>query len=106
MCFRICKHLKEDGMPCGSPALRGGRLCYYHNRDQQRLEFSGSAIRRADVLGPRLPHMKSLADVQSALYEVITALATDRVSTRRAGRILFDLEQAALPFRRQNAPPT
>ena len=105
MSFRTCDHLKEDGTPCDSPALRGKRLCYYHRRDQQRREFSASLARRADVLGPRLPPMKSLADVQAALSEVLNALAADRVSNQRAGRILFDLEQAAIPFRQPNAPP-
>ena len=55
MSFRTCDHLKADGIPRGSPALRGKRLCYYHHRDQQRREFSASVIRRADVLGPASP---------------------------------------------------
>lgn len=105
MSFRTCNHLKEDGIPCGSPNLRGKRLCYYHHRDQQRREFSASVIRRADVLGPRLPRMKSLDEIQAALREVLNAIATDRVTHQRAGRILFDLERAAIPFRRANAPP-
>ena len=98
MSFRTCDHLKEDGIPCGSPTLRGKRLCYYHHRDQQRREFSTSVIRRADVLGPRLPRMKSFADIQAALSEVLNAIANERVSNQRAGRILFDLECAAIPF--------
>ncbi len=30
--FRYCRHLKEDGIPCGSPPLRGERYCYFHLR--------------------------------------------------------------------------
>lgn len=105
MSYRICNFPKPDGVPCSSPTLRGKRLCYYHHRDQQSREFSASVIRRADVLGPRLPRMKSLEDIQAALYEVMTAIATDRVSYQRAGRILFDLERAAIPFRFPTAPP-
>ena len=30
MSLRLCAHLKSDGLPCGSPALRGQRLCYFH----------------------------------------------------------------------------
>lgn len=97
MSVRICNHLKEDGIPCGSPTLRGKRLCYFHHRDQQRREFSGSIIRRADVLGPRLPRMKSLFDVQAALAEVFNAIVDHRVSNQRAGRILFGLQRAAKP---------
>ena len=105
MSFRTCDHLKEDGVPCGSPALRGKKLCYYHQRDHKRRQYSASIIRRADVLGPRLPRMKSLGEVQAALYEVMQAIAAHRVSHRRAGRILFDLEQAAVPLRNPNSSP-
>lgn len=105
MSYRTCNHLKDDGACCDSPALRGKRLCYYHHRDQQRRECSASVIRRADVLGSRLPRMKSLAEIQAALHQVMTAIATERVSNQRAGRILFDLERAAIPLRRPNPPP-
>jgi hypothetical protein len=30
--FRYCRHVKQDGIPCGSPALRGESYCYYHVR--------------------------------------------------------------------------
>ena len=90
-----CSHRKDDGVPCGSPALRGKKLCYYHQRDHKRQQNSASAIRRADVLGPRLPRMESLYDVKAALYEVMTAIVDHRISNQRAGRILFDLQQTA-----------
>ena len=94
MSFRTCDHLKADGIPCGSPALRGKKLCYYHHRDQKRLEYSVSAIRRADVLGPRLPRMKSRADIQMALGEIFLALADRRIPLQRASARLYDLQQA------------
>ncbi len=27
-----CRHVKEDGIPCGSPPLRGEGYCYFHLR--------------------------------------------------------------------------
>ena len=103
MSFRTCDHLKQDGVLCGSPALRGEKLCYFHQRDHQRSQYAAGVIRRADVLGPRLPRMKSLADVQIALAEVFNALVAKRVPLQRAGRILFDLQQAAVPLRQPRA---
>lgn len=100
MSVRICNFPKPDGTPCGSPALKHKKLCYFHHRDHRRLQYADSAIRRADVLGPRLPRMKSFADIQLALCEVLTAIAAETISTQRAGRILFDLQQAAIPLRR------
>jgi len=105
MSVRVCNFPKPDGTPCGSPTLRGEKLCYYHVRDHRRLQYAGNAIRRADVLGPRLPRMKSLADIQAALHEVLQALAEDRIPHQRAGRILFDIQQAALALRKPVSPP-
>ncbi len=105
MPYRICNFPKPDGSPCSSPALHGHRLCYFHHRDEQRRRYRDSAIRRVDVLGPRLPRMKSLYDVQVAISEVLTAMADRRLSVRRAGRILFDLQQAAIPLRHLQRPP-
>ena len=99
MSIRICNFPKPDGIPCGSPALKYKKLCHFHHRDQKRLQYAGSAIRRADVLGPRLPPMKSLADIQLALGEVFNALAADRVPLQRASTRLFDLQQAAVSLR-------
>ena len=103
MSYRTCDHLKEDGVPCGSPALRGHKLCYYHHLDRQRRQYAAGVIRRADVLGPRPPRMKSLADVQVALHKVLNALANHRLPHRRAGAILFGLQQAAMPLRKLTA---
>ncbi len=105
MPYRTCDHLKEDGVPCGSPALRRKKLCYFHHRDHKRSEYSAGVIRRADILGPRLPRMKSVEDIQLALGEVLNALASRSVPLGRAGRVLFDLQQAALPFRQPNRAP-
>ena len=99
MSYRTCDHLKEDGVLCGSPALRGKKLCYFHQRDHKRTQYAAGVIRRADVLGPRLPPMKSLDDIQAALYEIVTALAAHRVPLQRAGARLFDLQQAAMSLR-------
>ncbi|HYL13004.1 MAG TPA: hypothetical protein VEV41_08205 [Terriglobales bacterium] len=30
--FPICEHIKNDGIRCGSPALRGRSFCYFHKR--------------------------------------------------------------------------
>jgi len=98
--YHSCDHLKEDGVPCGSPALRGEKLCFFHHRDHKRHQYADAVIRRADVLGPRLPRMKSLGEIQSALYKVMIAILDFRVSPRRAGARLFDLQQASLAFRK------
>ena len=100
MSVPLCGHLKQDGVPCGSPALRGKKLCYFHQRVHKRSQYAASVIRRADILGPKLPPMKSLADIQVALHEVMDAIIEDRIPPRRAGAVLFGLQQAAIPLRK------
>ena len=51
MSFRTCDHLMQDGDLCGSPALRGKKLCYFHQRDHKREQHAAGVIGRADVLG-------------------------------------------------------
>src|SRR5271167_2675370 len=99
MPYRICNFPKADDLPCASPALTGKKLCFYHHRDRIRQQNIGSAIRRADVLGPKLPPMKSFYDIRAALNEVIQALAAGSISDRRAGRVLFDIQQASVALR-------
>ncbi len=30
--YRVCRHIKTNGLRCGSPALTGGQFCYYHSK--------------------------------------------------------------------------
>ena len=99
MPYRICNFLTPNGHPCGSPALLGKKLCYYHLRDSQREQRVDTALRRADVLGPRLPPMRSHRQIRTALTEVFQALWAGRIADDRAGRILFDLQQATVALR-------
>ncbi|MGA9564343.1 MAG: hypothetical protein WBS19_02350 [Candidatus Korobacteraceae bacterium] len=105
MPYRICNFPKADGLPCSSPALTGKKLCFFHHRDHIRQQNIGSAIRRADVLGPKLPPMRSLYDIRAALNEVVQALAAGSISNRRAGRVLFDIQQATTALRHPKKYP-
>ena len=101
MPYLLCNFPKPDGTRCSSPAQLGKKLCYYHQRDRQRGQRIDTAIRRADVLGPKLPPLRSLDDVLAALNEVVQALAEGSISDRRAGRVLFDIQQASAAIRRR-----
>src|SRR5271165_5097259 len=95
MSYHTCDHLKkEDGVLCGSPALRGKKLCYFHQRDHKRTQYAAGVIRRAQTL--HLPPLETLHDIQAALFEVIDALAANRIDPNRAGALLFALQQASL----------
>jgi hypothetical protein len=98
-----CSHRKADGVLCGSPALRGQTLCYFHHRGHQRREQLARVRRRAETLRLHLPPLDTLWGVQVALAEVIDALAAHRIDPERAGAILFALQQASLHLREPHA---
>jgi len=101
MSVPTCDHLKQDGVPCGSPALRDHNLCYFHQRDHQRLQQLARLSRRAETL--HLPPLETSQDVQFALFKVIDALATNTIDHKRASALLFALQQASLHHRLPHA---
>jgi hypothetical protein len=103
MCIPLCNHPKPDGIPCGSPAVRGKKFCYYHLRDQKRLSYSAKVVRQLDVLGPRLPRLTNLRDVQDALHEIFCAVAENRIDLDRAGRHLFRIQQISASLHKARA---
>ena len=94
-----CSHRKSDGVVCGSPALRGKKLCYFHQRDHQRSQQLSRVRRRAETLLLHFPPLVTTQDVQLALFEVIDALAAQRIEPQRASALLFALQQASLHLR-------
>jgi hypothetical protein len=85
---RICTHIKVNGVPCGSPALRGEVLCYFH----QRLVGGVGTPPK-----PR-PHLMAILEdknsIHSPLMEVFNALARNQIDTNRARLILRALHLA------------
>ncbi len=99
MSYPTCNHLKEDGVLCGSPALRGKKLCFYHHRDHQRLKYAERILRGNDPLRPSAPLPRTLPDMQITLSEVFAALVDNRIHTRRAGKLLYALQQRSAALR-------
>jgi len=99
MSLRLCGHLKEDGIPCGSPALRGQRFCYYHRRRLEECIAFALDRRRAEVCDWQLPPLHTLRDIQKALQRIADELWCGRLDPERAGPMLYATQQAALPFR-------
>jgi len=100
MSCRACDHLKDDGVPCGSPALRGKKLCFFHHREQQRQRYVERILRCNDPLRPTAPLPKNLPEMQLRLYDVMTAIADDSIHLRRAGKLLYALQERSASLRR------
>lgn len=79
-----CEHVKADGLRCGSPRMKTGRLCYAHQR---------MADARPRTL--RLPPMEDPNSIQLGLMEVSRAMLDGQISEKTAGLLFYALQTAA-----------
>jgi hypothetical protein len=56
MSYAICRHIKTNGKPCRSPALRESDLCYFHRR-----------LRRSHTALLTVPHTPTDTPTEAAL---------------------------------------
>ena len=99
MPVKLCHHVKEDGISCHSPALRGLGYCHFH------LRYKGHRLRtwrnRQRIggwhFGTRT--MNSLNAIAANLKRVEIALAGDCSDPERARLIGYALRQAAANVR-------
>jgi hypothetical protein len=98
--YETCRHVKEDGAYCGSPALRERKYCYYH------LMQRGSRLRRARALRDDVPYrleihsLDNLYAVRAALTDIAQALAAGQLDPRSAGKLLYAIQQVTSTNRR------
>jgi hypothetical protein len=100
MQYETCRHLKEDGSYCGSPALRERKYCYHH------LMQRGRRLRRARALRDDQPYrleIQSLDNpyaVGNALTDIAQALAAGQLDAVIAGKLLYAIQQVSAANRR------
>jgi hypothetical protein len=85
---RSCTHIKVNGVPCGSPALRGEVFCYFHQR-----MIRGVRTPPKSRLHP-IALIENEEGIQASLMEVINALVRNTIDVRRAQLILRALHIA------------
>jgi hypothetical protein len=95
MSVPTCDHLKEDGVFCGSPALKGRNYCYFHLNLRGRRLKAARARRCGDNPPLNLPFPEDMHSVQLSLAEVMWAIAEDRIETKKAWALLNTLQQAS-----------
>jgi hypothetical protein len=91
--IRVCTHIKVNGTPCGSPALRGEVFCYFHQR-----MIRGVRTPPKSRLHP-IALIEDEEGIQASLMEIINALIRNTIDFKRAQLILRALHIAA-----RNAP--
>ena len=85
--FPLCHHIKDDGVRCGSPALRGKDLCYFHHRQARR------------PLPAYIPPLNNRASIQHALSQLMRAAFAGRVHDDRLRSMVYTLQVALTNLR-------
>ncbi len=93
-----CRHIKTNGIRCGSPAVRSHYYCYYHAQTQQHQRRHSSA--EARELPLQLPPLEDAHSIQLALMEIGHAILNDRISDKKAGLLLYMLQTASINLKR------
>ena len=98
-----CRFIRANGTKCGSPAVKGGRMCYFHSRTEGTQKRKGKAIAavegfHAPVL--ELPVLEDDLAIQMAVTNVCRQLASEPLDTKRASLLLYGLQVASIAVRK------
>ena len=87
--YRMCRHIKTNGMRCQAPAMTDAHYCYSH----ARVHVVGKTKPGIwdDV---NLPVLEDPASIQIAISQVAGALLSSRIDARKAGLLFYGLQIA------------
>ena len=103
MKLNTCHHSFDNGSFCKSPALRGRDYCCYHLNHRGRLMRIARKRAQNERLFLTLPPLENMHAVQSALSQVLEAVAADMIDLKRAQFLLTGLRHAASNFKNPKA---
>jgi len=89
----------ETGYRCQSPAMRDRRHCFYHSNWRARRMAMARARSRGEKWWFTLPPLEDMRAVQSAIAQVIEALAAELIDLKHAQGLLNGLRLASHNFR-------
>ena len=95
-----CRHVKADGVYCGSPALRDRKYCYYHLMERARRLRRARALRDNVPYRLEIPALDDLYAMRAAISDIAQALASGQLDPRVAGKLLYAIQLAASTNRR------
>jgi hypothetical protein len=84
-----CRFIKPNGLRCQAAAMRGSPFCYH-----ARTRVSPRRPRRNKEAVLNLPSLDSQTATLPLLNEVIDAIASNSISTKRASSLLYALQIA------------
>jgi hypothetical protein len=88
--YNECRHIKSNGTKCRSHALTDKPFCYFHTR----LHFLTSK-KSTPFDSVELPVLEDRSAIQLALSQVLSALGSAHLDSKRAGLFLYGLQIAS-----------
>jgi hypothetical protein len=99
MLVDLCRHIKTSGTQCRGVALTGSPFCYFHHRlHSAHAPYRRNQVTRGSLLPGQHIELAPLEDRDSvllALSQVVNALATGSLETKRATALFRGLQIAA-----------
>jgi hypothetical protein len=96
----LCRHIHSAGTRCGSPALTGLDLCFFHQRLHYRHKayVSRGKLKSSYENGSRLEigTLEDRTSIQMALSLVVLALSAHDLEVKRGTAILYGLQLASI----------
>jgi hypothetical protein len=103
--IRRCQHIKVNGEQCGSPALRGNRLCFFHNRWRvEHLDFRGGKPFE-EVASMDFPVLEDANSIQVAVMQIMRLILAHQIDAKLAGLLLYALQTASANLRNATLNP-
>ena len=80
----ICSHIKDNGIRCGTPAMKGRHFCYFHQRAHHPAGHLNTRRYRA-------PIPDSVASLQIAMAHALQAAMSGDLSPKEANSIMYGI---------------
>ena len=93
--IRRCRHVRTNGTQCGSPALKGKELCFYHEQNRPRaveLYIDGERYSDGSIM---LPVFEDAHSIQTVIRTVVQLMLSRRIERKDAGLLLYALQIAS-----------
>ncbi len=100
---RSCRHLKTNGIQCGSPALKNRPLCFFHDSWKRHCQAAQNPAKDGPVF--ELPLLEDADSIQMAIMQVTQHLLCGRIDPKLAGLLLYALQTASCNLRRTTLQP-
>ena len=92
--YRVCEHIKDNGIRCGQPAVSGEVHCRLHLRARTTMSPTDAMY--------ELPVLETDQSVQLALQQLTRAVLSGKLSERKAAVLLAAIKTAANMVRQRN----